>query len=328
MSFVSEVSKIASDPAAGASVLAALGIFAAVISAVAPRLQGDKLQTRLKEVTNRREQLRKQNRAELTNTSLKRESKGAVAGLNAKFNLQTLLEDPNVEANLLRAGLRGPGPISTFYAARMILPFVGLVLTFIYVFVLQATSLEGPIKYGSLLFGMAAGFYLPNLYVSNLASKRQQSIMRAFPDSLDMLLICVEAGMSIEMAFQKVGREVGTASVELAEELTLTTAELSYLQERRLAYDNLAARTGHEGVKAVCLALSQAERYGTPLGDALRVMAKENRDMRMSQAEKKASALPAQLTVPMILFFLPVLFMVVLGPAYIKFKKSQAENGN
>ena len=327
MSIVSEISSIASDPAAAASVLAAVGIFAAVISAVAPMLQGDKLNTRLKEVTNRREQLRKQSRAELTNTSLKRESKGAVADLNQKFNLQKLLEDPNVEANLQRAGLRGPGPVSMFYAARMIAPFVGLVLTFLYVFVLEAIALEGVMKYGSLLFGMAAGFYLPNLYVSNLASKRQQSIMRAFPDSLDMLLICVEAGMSIEMAFQKVGREIGTASVELAEELMLTTAELSYLQERRLAYDNLASRTGHEGVKAVCLALGQAERYGTPLGDALRVMAKENRDMRMSAAEKKAAALPAQLTVPMILFFLPVLFMVVLGPAYIKFKKNNAENG-
>ena len=327
MSIVSEISNIASDPAAAASVLAAVGIFAAVISVVAPMLQGDKLNTRLKEVTNRREQLRKQSRAELTNTSLKRESKGAVADLNAKFNLQKLLEDPNVEANLQRAGLRGPGPVSMFYAARMIAPFIGLALTFLYVFVLEAISIDGPMRYGSLLFGMAAGFYLPNLYVSNLASKRQQSIMRAFPDSLDMLLICVEAGMSIEMAFQKVGREIGTASVELAEELMLTTAELSYLQERRMAYENLASRTGHEGVKAVCLALGQAERYGTPLGDALRVMAKENRDMRMSQAEKKAAALPAQLTVPMILFFLPVLFMVVLGPAYIKFKKNNAENG-
>ncbi len=328
MSIISEISKIATDPAAAASVLAGFGIFAAVISVVAPALQGDKLNTRLKSVTNRREQLRKQSRAELSNTSLKRESKGAIADLNSKLNLQKLLEDPNVESKLMQAGLRGPGPISAFYAARMILPFVGLVLTFLYVFVLGAIELEGAMKYGSLLFGMAAGFYLPNIYVSNIAQKRQQSLMRAFPDSLDMLLICVEAGMSIEMAFQKVGREIGSASVELAEELTLTTAELSYLQERRQAYENLAARTGHEGVKAVCLALIQAERYGTPLGDALRVMAKENRDMRMSQAEKKAAALPAQLTVPMILFFLPVLFMVVLGPAYIKFKKNNAENGN
>ena len=127
--------------------------------------------------------------------------------------------------------------------------------------------------------------------------------------------------MSIEMAFAKVGSEVGSASAELAEELMLTTAELSYLPERRMAYENLAKRTGHEGVKSVCMALVQGERYGTPLGDALRVMAKENREMRMSEAEKKAAALPAKLTVPMIVFFLPVLFLVVLGPAYIKFQE-------
>jgi len=187
MSVVSEISKIATDPGAAASVLASFGIFAAIISVLAPRFQGDKLNTRLKSVTERREQLRKQNRAELSNTSLKRESKGAIADLNSKFNLQQLLEDPNVEANLQRAGLRGPGPVSVFYAARMIMPFVGLALTFLYVFVLEAISLEGPMRYGSLLFGMAAGFYLPNLYVSNIAAKRQQSIMRAFPDSLDML---------------------------------------------------------------------------------------------------------------------------------------------
>src|SRR5205823_3752562 len=133
-----------------------------------------------------------------------------------------------------------------------------------------------------------------------------------------LLLICVESGMSIEAGFKKVAIEIGTQSVPLAEEFTLTTAELSFLQERRQAYENLAKRTNLEGVKAVCLALRQAERYGTPLGRTLRVMAQENRDMRMAEAEKKAAALPPKLTVPMILFFLPVLFIVILGPAAIK----------
>lgn len=323
MSVIQDVSNIVTDPAMAASLLAGVAIFATIISVAMPLLQGDKLNTRLKSVTNRREQLRRQSRAEIEGKSLKRESKGLFADLDRKLDLQKLLEDPNVEANLQRAGLRGPGPVSAFYAARMILPFVGLALVFVYVFVLEAIALEGAMRYGSLLFGMAIGFYLPNLYVNNVAAKRQTSIMRAFPDALDMMLICVESGMSIEVAFQKVGREIGTSSVELAEELTLTTAELSYLQERRQAFENLATRTGHEGVKAVCLALVQAERYGTPVGDALRVMSKENRDMRMSAAEKKAAALPAKLTVPMILFFLPVLFLVVLGPAYIKFKNGE-----
>jgi tight adherence protein C len=165
---------------------------------------------------------------------------------------------------------------------------------------------------------LALGYYAPNVYISNVAQKRRESIVAAFPDALDLLLICVESGMSIEAAIQKVGAEVGASSMELAEELSLLTAELSYLPDRRLAYEGLARRTNHPGIKSVATAMIQAERYGTPLGTALRVMAKENRELRLSAAEKKAAALPAQLTVPMIMFFLPVLFMVILGPAIIK----------
>jgi tight adherence protein C len=136
-----------------------------------------------------------------------------------------------------------------------------------------------------------------------------------------MLLICVQAGMSIEAAFGKVSKEVSNQSLELAEELSLTTAELSYLQDRRMAFENLGKRTGIPGIKAVATALIQAERYGTPVGQALRVMAKESRDARMSEAERKAAALPPKLTVPMIVFFLPVLFVVILGPAIMQVMK-------
>jgi tight adherence protein C len=142
--------------------------------------------------------------------------------------------------------------------------------------------------------------------------------MASFPDALDLLLICVESGMSIEAAMQKVSGEIGGSSIELAEELTLLVAELSYLPERRMAYDGLSRRTNHPGIKSVTTAMIQAERYGTALGSALRVMAKENREMRLAQAEKKAASLPAKLTVPMILFFLPVLFVVILGPAVMQ----------
>jgi len=164
---------------------------------------------------------------------------------------------------------------------------------------------------------------LPYLFLKNKIQHRQLSIRRAFPDALDLLLICVESGMSVETAFGKVSREIGTQSVALAEELTLTTAELAYLPDRRQAYENLAIRTDLEGVKSVCMALQQAERYGTPLAQTLRVMAQENRDMRMSEAEKKAAALPPKLTVPMIVFFLPVLFIVILGPAAIRVMQLQ-----
>jgi len=315
-------------PEALASILVALAVFGTVMSIAMPYLQGDKLETRLKSVSVQREKLRKQSRAALENRSkgLRRKDDSTVGQISSKLNLAKALEDPNVAETLNKAGLRGPGPLSAFYFARMTMPFVGIFLVFMYVFFVNDFGMQGMMKYGSLLFGAAAGFYAPNLYVSNLAAKRQKSIMRAFPDALDMLLICVEAGMSIELGFHKVSSEIGSASPELAEEFGLTVAELAYLPERRQAYENLAKRTGHEGVKAVCMALGQAERYGTPLGDALRIMAKENRDMRMAEAEKKAAALPAKLTVPMILFFLPVLFLVVLGPAYIKYQKMQAQN--
>tara|TARA_R110002020_G_scaffold406378_2_gene616496 strand:- start:141937 stop:142962 length:1026 start_codon:yes stop_codon:yes gene_type:complete len=309
-----------------AAYLVAAAVFATFVTVFLPYLKGDKLETRLKAVSNQREKLRKQSRAALETKGLRREDKSMMGAVASKLNLAKALEDPNVVKLMNQAGLRGPGPISAFYFARMALPFAGLLLTFFYIFFVNDLGLNPTMKYGSLAFGMAAGFYAPNIYVKNLAAKRQKSIMLGFPDSLDMLLICVEAGMSIELGFNKVSQEIGSASPELAEEFGLTVAELSYLPDRRQAYDNLAARTGHEGVKAVCMALSQAERYGTPLGDALRVMAKENREMRMSAAEKKAAALPAKLTVPMILFFLPVLFLVVLGPAYIKYQQMQEKN--
>jgi len=315
-----------SDPGTLASIFAAVAMFATVTSVMLPALKGDKLETRLKQVTSQREKLRRASRAALEQKGLKQEAKGTVSQITKKLDLQKMLEDPNIAAKLEQAGLRGPKPLTIFYFCRFFLPFIGAIGMFTYIFFVNDHNLSTQLKYGSIIFGAAAGFYAPNMYVGNVAQKRQFSIMRAFPDALDMMLICVEAGMSIEMAFAKVGAEIGSASAELAEELQLTTAELSYLQERRVAYENLAKRTGHEGVKAVTMALIQAERYGTPLGDALRTMAKENRDMRMSEAEQKAAALPAKLTVPMILFFLPVLFLVVLGPAYIKIKEIQAAN--
>jgi tight adherence protein C len=198
------------------------------------------------------------------------------------------------------------------------MPVLALVCTLAYVFIIIELDQPTTVKVGICLAATYFGIKVPSLYLKNRIQKRQLSIKRAFPDALDLLLICVESGMSIEAAFKRVSAEIGSQSIALAEELTLTTAELSYLQERRQAYENLAKRTNIDGVKSVCMALQQAERYGTPLGQTLRVMAQENRDMRMSEAEKKAAGLPPKLTVPMILFFLPVLFIVILGPAAIR----------
>jgi tight adherence protein C len=206
----------------------------------------------------------------------------------------------------------------TYLFFRMVSPVLLLAATAFYIFVIVPLNQPLFLKLGICIGATYAGMHVPLMFLKNRIARRQLSIKRAFPDALDLLLICVESGMSIETAFRRVSDEVGSQSVSLAEELTLTTAELSYLPDRRQAYDNLARRTDLDGVKSVCMALQQAERYGTPLANTLRVLAQENRDMRMMEAEKKAAGLPPKLTVPMILFFLPVLFIVILGPAAIK----------
>jgi tight adherence protein C len=310
------------DPMTLAAGLAAVATFATVLTLAAPAMSSDKLTSRLKQVANRREELRKKSRAALEGESAKKSIRVRDTSIMKKFvdklDLQKMLEDPGVVKKLVQAGLRGPKPVSIFYFCRFAMPIVLGVATFVYIFFVNDHNLSQQMKFAAVAAGFAAGFYGPNVYLENMITKRRTSIMRAFPDSLDMMLICVESGMSIEQAFMRVGEEIGTASAELAEELALTTAELSYLADRRMAYYNLAERTNHPGVKGVAMALVQAEKYGTPMGSALRVMAKENREMRITEAEKKAAALPAKLTVPMIVFFLPVLFLVILGPAFIR----------
>src|SRR5207248_10032044 len=206
----------------------------------------------------------------------------------------------------------------TFLFARAVTPILLFAGTALYVFVITQMDKPLMVKLGICIAAAFLGLQAPMLFLKNAISKRQLSIKRAFPDALDLLLICVESGMSVEVAFRKVSVEIVTQSVALSEEFILTTAELSYLQDRKVAYENLDRKTDLEGVKSVCLALQQSERYGTPLGQSLRVMAQENRGMRMTEAEKKAASLPPKLTVPMILFFLPVLFVVILGPTGIK----------
>jgi len=314
--------KMLVDPQFIVTAFAAIITFATVVTIIGPMLGGNKFAGRLKSVATRREQLRKQNRAALSKkTNLRGESKGIMTDVVGKLNLATLLEDSALQKHLMQAGLRGQGPIMAFYFFRLVAPIVLFILTLLYLFFFNDFG-KPPMMRFAMAFGMLViGYYAPGIYVGNIAAKRRDSIMKAFPDALDLLLICVESGMSIEAAFGKVAAEIGSSSIELAEEMSLTNAELSYLAERRQAYENLANRTNHPGVKAVSTSLIQAEKYGTPLGASLRVMAKENREMRMAQAEKKAASLPAKLTVPMIIFFLPVLFVVVLGPAIIKFQQ-------
>lgn len=302
-------------------VLAAIAASATVYTLITPFFAADGLTKRMKVVASERERIRLRERERLARTekvSLRQAPKQFISKIVEDLNLGKWVAQEAAREKLVMAGYRGQAPYVTFLFFRMVTPIVMLIGAIAYVFLLSHTQQSTTVKLGICIGAMFFGMQAPMLFLHNAITKRQLSIKRAFPDALDLLLICLESGMSIEVAFRKVSTEIGNQSVALAEELTLTTAELSYLQDRKVAYENLANRTGVEGVKSVCLALQQSERYGTPLAQSLRVMAQENRDMRMTEAEKKAAALPPKLTVPMIVFFLPVLFVVILGPTGIK----------
>jgi len=310
------------DPKFVASILAAIAAMATVITLAMPLLSSDQLNRRLKSVALEREKLRQRERERLSRgekMQLRQSPKQYMKSIVDRFNLAKWVGQEDARDKLVQAGHRGNAPYVAYLFFRMVSPVVAFVVAVLYIFVILKVQQPPMIKLGACLFAAYIGMQVPYFFLKNQIQKRQLSVRRAFPDALDLLLISVESGMSIEAAFRKVSQEIGSQSIPLAEELTLTTAELSYLQDRKMAYENLAKRTDLEGVKAVCMALAQSERYGTPLGQTLRVMAQENRDMRMSEAEKKAAALPPKLTVPMILFFLPVLFVIILGPAAIRY---------
>lgn len=310
------------NPQFAVMVLTAVAAFAMVVTFTLPHITGNRLESRMKYVASERDKMRAERLAELADKEgqgrLRSNPKGFMKQVVEQLNLRNLLETEDTRRQLKMAGFRGQAPVVAFLFFRLTMPFVALGAALFYLFLVKDYDLPPVVRLGLAFAAAYLGFYLPNLFVANLIQRRQKSIKRAFPDALDLLLICVQSGMSIEAGFNKVAKEISGQSIELAEELSLTTAELSYLSERRQAYENLGQRTGLPGVKAVGTALVQAERYGTPLGQALRVMAQENRDMRMAEAEKKAAALPPKLTVPMIVFFLPVLFIVILGPAAIQ----------
>ncbi|MEO1252383.1 MAG: type II secretion system F family protein [Pseudomonadota bacterium] len=304
------------------AVLVSLAAVATIYTVLEPFFVKDKLAERMKSVGEHREALRQKQREALgrkPGVKLRTSTPdGVIKELVQSLKLLEIFDAEAARKKLMMAGFRGQGPVFVFMAARLGMPFVAALFVGIYVYILEAVELDSFGRLLATLGGFFAGFYLPNVYISNAVKKRQQKLQLAWPDGLDLLLICVESGMSIEAAFQKVADEIGPQSPELAEELGLTTAELSYLQERKQAYFNLAERTGIDVVKGVTTALIQSEKYGTPLGQSLRVMATESREMRMQEAERKAAALPPKLTVPMIGFFLPVLFAVILGPAIMQ----------
>jgi tight adherence protein C len=231
------------DPRNLLSAFVAVLAFATVLTLAGPMFRSDKLETRLKSVANRREELRRRSRAQIgaaRSSTIRRTDEGFYKKIVERLQLSKLLEDPTVIDKLAQAGFRGPRPLSTFYFFRFAGPFILAVVVAVYLYGINDFGLQPMMKVCAISGAFVIGFYAPNLYVKNRAQKRRESIMLAFPDALDLLLICVESGMSIEAAIQKVSSEVGASSIELAEELSLLTAELSYLPERRMAYEGLA----------------------------------------------------------------------------------------
>lgn len=306
------------------AIITTMGVFATILTMIMPMLAKDNLGNRMKSVALEREQLRARERQRMASEkkdgrtkAVKREPGALVKTIVDKLNLRKALADDKTEQVLVQAGYRGQSPLFIFLMLRFTLPFVFMSLAALYLFAVSDLEWSSSRKLIASAVVGYLGFYLPIVFLNNRLKARQLSITMAWPDALDLCLICVESGMSIEAAFRKVAAEIGPQSIPLAEELMLTTAELSYLQDRRNAYENLTTRTGLESVKNVVLSLIQAEKYGTPLSSALRVLSQENRDQRMSKAEQKAAALPPKLTVPMMVCFLPVLFCVILAPAVI-----------
>ncbi len=304
--------------------LSALSVTAAVLTAAWPWISRDRFAERVRGVEQDLHQsraTRQPGRGEAgtaRSALFDRKPNRIFAEIVNKLSLSRLSDEAGAAQLLRMAGLRGRAPLVTFLASRLIaaVALPGLAVFYIGFVLRPETSL--PVMVAVTMVGVVIGFMLPKLYVRNMISKRHGSLRRSWPDALDLLLICVESGMSSEAAFRKVAEEIGSQSRELADEMSLTTAELAYLSDRRQAYENLGTRTGLDSIKATVIGLIQSEKYGTSLGQTLRVLAKESRDFRMSAAEKKAASLPPKLTVPMILFFLPVLFAVIATPAILQ----------
>ncbi len=306
-------------PEAIPAALAALAAFGLCLLFAWPYLIPNETARRLREqLDGKRREARPATRVEAQEAHLQSKPSESLNKLVDAFRISDRLNDGKMVQQLQQAGYRGRAAAVKYLALRIVSPIVFFAISMLYVFVILKIHQPFAIKALIVAAITVFGFFLPPLLLKNKIDKRKLSIGRAWPDAVDLMLICVETGMSIEHAFKKVAEEMGATSIELAKELSLTNAELNYLQERRQAYENMSKRTDLEAVQAVMGCLIQSEKYGTSLGVSLRVLAQESREMRMAAAEKKAAALPPKLTVPMILFFLPVLFAVIVTPAAIQ----------
>lgn len=309
------------DLAQWTAILVFVAAFATVVAVALPFLRRDERAARLRQLARQRDEVRSRTRAAMEKERLaaRRPKRGVTFMRRAleRLNLAHLAFNAKLRARLASAGWRHANAAVIYLFLRVTLPFAAVGAAFV-LLGLRVEPWPPAVQAGILVAAGIVGFFLPPLMVRNQADKRRQEVALYFPDALDLLVICTEAGLSIDAAFARVTDELAESSPVLAQEMGLTTAEQAFLGDRRKAYMNFADRTGLPAVRALATALVQAEKYGTPVSVALRVLSKENRDERLARAEKKAAALPAQLTVPMIVFFLPVLLAVIIGPAVIK----------
>lgn len=322
------------DPNRLVPLIFSLLAFLTVIGVALPWLQPDLFAARLKVIKDRRSELGQQRKARLEQQrpGLRRTTgSGRVNFMRVvleKLNLKNLTGQTELKKKLVRAGMRGQGPLITITFLRLlVLPVTFAGITALTLFGSTNFQFAPGLKILACLAAAVAGYMLPTILVSNMITKRQQDIQKKFPDALDLMVICIESGISLEAAFTRVSEEMAVDAPALSEEVAITTAELAYLSDRRQALENLTERTGTPGIRSLVTSLMQSEKYGTPLTVSLRVVSQESREERMAKAEEKAAALPAKLTVPMIIFFLPVLFAVLVGPTAIQVGKAFSGGG-
>lgn len=303
-----------------ATVLSAVATFAVLVAIYAATTVRDPMAKRVKALNERREQLKagivastSKRRKNITNRN---EFGDRVRGALASMKMLQQEQVEKAQQKLLQAGIRSKDMAFVVIFARFLLPVVlgGAMITLVYV--VDYFPTWGAWKKYALVAGtLLLAYKAPDLWLKNKIDKRTHAIRKGLPDALDLLVICAEAGLTVDAAFGRVAKELGKAYPELGDEFALTSIELGFLTDRRLAFENLAKRIDLESVRGVVTTMIQTEKYGTPLASALRVLSAEFRNERMMRAEEKAARLPAIMTVPLILFILPVLFIVILGPA-------------
>ncbi|MEM8826015.1 MAG: type II secretion system F family protein, partial [Pseudomonadota bacterium] len=295
--------------------IGALAMFAAIWSVATVR---DPMRGRVKALQDRREQLKAGITASRRRTKVAASAEATDQMRTVLKRMKVLQDEQAKEAatKLAQAGIRTKDAVVKLLFARLAMPFVmaGIAAFLIYGADMMADYSQTT-RTMALCGALLLGYKSPDLYLKNLITKRTDAIRKGLPDALDLLVICAEAGLTVDAAFNRVAKELGKGFPELADEFALTAIELGFLADRRTAYENLAARVDLEALRGVVTTLIQTERYGTPLASALRVLSAEFRNERMMRAEEKAARLPAIMTVPLILFILPVLFVVILGPA-------------